>query len=138
MIQLIDLLEDILDDSVNKAVQEINALSIDGVKKLQVKKKTIVNKDILSKIQFNPPPSIDVIELSAIIIDPEKQKQNVGSTALKTICEIADKYNAPLYLEVVPIGNKPLTTYQLVVFYEKFGFRMIKGGKRPFMFRKSK
>jgi GNAT superfamily N-acetyltransferase len=131
MIKLIDLLEEI-QDNINSAMNAINSISIEGIEKLVVSKIT---------------KPMDAIKIDTLMIKTEYQGKGVGKEVMNKISEIADNYQVPLYLEAVPLGSKDEKGYtippkynanQLIFFYKKFGFELLKGGKRPVMIRKPK
>ena len=119
-----------------QASSEINSIQVEGLKKLHTVPKIIRNKTILKKVSLIAPELLDVVEIKELVIDPAYQGKGVGSTILTKIAEVADKHKVSLYLEAVPIGNKPLSVHQLVDLYKKFGFGLLVYGKRPIMLRK--
>ena len=131
MIRLIDLFEEI-QDNIQQAINKINSISVGGIEKLTVEKTT---------------KPINAIKIAALIIKQDYQGKGVGREVMNKITEIADKYQVSLYLEAVPLGTKDERGYtitptysanELIGFYKKFGFELIKGGKRPEMIRKPK
>jgi hypothetical protein len=50
--------------------------------------------------------------------------QGIGSSMLRTLCDLADRHAVTLTIKVVPIGRKPypLTRDQLVAWYQRHGF----------------
>lgn len=141
MIKLVDLLKE-NHLPVDKAVSAINSISANGIEKLEAKKKIIKDKSLVSKMENQyrylhkqnlPDTALNVVEIVTLKVAPEQQGKGIGTIVFDKIREIADANKAIIYLEAVPIGNKSMTTYQLVDFYKKFGFEMIKGGKKPVM-----
>jgi hypothetical protein len=50
--------------------------------------------------------------------------KGIGSSMLRTLCDLADRHAVTLTIKVVPIGRKPypLTREQLVAWYQRYGF----------------
>lgn len=55
--------------------------------------------------------------LSALGVDPDRQRQGIGSALLATVLERADRAGTPAYLETATAHN--------VLLYERFGFEVL-------------
>ena len=64
----------------------------------------------------------DYIYLHGVGVTPDKQGQGIGTNLLQKLIAIADKNNLPIELQVAPILNKPMTSDDLIKWYEKNGF----------------
>lgn len=154
MIKLKNLLESVLRDSYIRTSLQGNADSaINAIKslianqpqtvKVEVEKKIIKDKSTLSKAQFGAGTwkyvvdgePLEVVMINAIKVAAEDQGKGIATKLWQSIIEIADNTGAVLALEIIPIGNKAMGINSLENFYSKFGFKILKGGKIPFMLR---
>ncbi|MDT8992758.1 GNAT family N-acetyltransferase [Curvibacter sp. APW13] len=65
-----------------------------------------------------PPEAV----LMALIVDPERRKAGRATAALQELIAAADTCQTTLYLEPVPIEDRPLPALALEGLYRKFGF----------------
>lgn len=72
-------------------------------------------------IVYNDPDSGNVI-IEAILVDDGVRKQGKATKTIKFLNGLADKTNSTLYIEPVPLGDKPMSKEALVSFYAKNGF----------------
>lgn len=97
---------------------------------------TIKNKAQSQLFRLPKTGDVSVLRIDSIKTPPEAQGQGYAQRALDTIVKIADNNNTWLLLTVQPFGNKSVSTYTLVQFYEKAGFKALSLGKTPLMIRK--
>jgi len=130
--------------TADPTIQAIKSISLpDGVKKLDLKKVTIGDKKLLDKAQFTagtwkfgkPDEPLEAVRIESIIIDPKFQNKGIATQILQNVIDVANDKGAILIIQVVPIGNKKLTTRELVEFYEKLGFKAVTLGYRPILIK---
>ena len=83
----------------------------------------------------NPNQAIQVIVIDSVRVPESEQGQGVGKRIMQQICEVADRYNMWMLLEVSPFGEKTLSIAQLQKLYESYGFVTVTGGIKPIMMR---
>ena len=90
----------------------------------------------LRKAKMYDESNVPMVELLTIETPVDKRGQGAAKEAINTIIQIANKYSVILYLECIPFGNnKDMSPYQLMKFYETFGFVAFSMGKNPKMIR---
>jgi hypothetical protein len=78
----------------------------------------------------------DVI-LRALIVDSPLRKRGLAGHTLKEVAALSDSLQATIYLEPVPIEDKPLDEAKLGALYTKHGFEFV-SAKRQVMVRRAK
>ena len=92
----------------------------------------------LLKAGYKDAENLEVIEIMSIKTPEDKQNKGLGSKAMEEVVSVADKNKTILYLEAIPIGNKPVSAISLTNWYSRFGFILIMGGAIPKMLRTPK
>ena len=121
MIKLADILKEAQQSNIDDAITAINNLTLPNSVYVSVEKKNI--------------KQAETIEIKEISVWSSEQGKGLATQALQSITQIADDKNVILSLEAMPIYNKEMSTDELVTFYKKFGFKIIKSGEHPLMIR---
>ena len=130
--------------TADPTIQAIKSIPLpNGVKKLDLKKVTIGDKKLLDKAQFTagtwkfgkPDEPLEAVRIESIIVDPKFQDKGIATQMLQNVVDVANDKGAILILQAIPIGNKKLTTSELVKFYEKLGFKVVILGSRPILIK---
>ena len=66
----------------------------------------------------------DTLKLHLLIVPKEKRKQNLGSSAMKELCDFADRYHVKIILSTATKDDNwgTTSTTRLISFYKRFGF----------------
>ena len=73
--------------------------------------------------------------IRALIVDEADRRKGVAKTILAELCRLADKTGSVMYLEPVPIDDKPILSEDLSKLYAKYGFNF-HAGSRSVMVRR--
>lgn len=71
----------------------------------------------------------------ALIVDEADRRKGVAKTTLAELCQLADKTGSVMYLEPVPIDDKPMLSEDLSRLYARYGF-ILDAGSRSVMVRR--
>jgi len=79
--------------------------------------------------------NIVAVEIFSIDTFKSQQRQGLGTAAMTKIINIAEEEGIVLYLEALPIGDKRMSTRELVNWYTKLGFELLTYGQYPQMIK---
>lgn len=73
--------------------------------------------------------------LRALIVDEAHRRKGLAKSTLTELCHLADNTGSVIYLEPVPIEDKPMTCEDLSNLYSRYGFEL-ETGSRSVMVRR--